>query len=156
MDIFEFIKIDPANTKVHLAVKNIKSKTDVDPLQAYFEGDFKLWQERQSQKNFGCKYILSLIKKPNSNEWLFVGVYRVKNVKKGTISNYLYETELCDNGKEFKGRLIVDYQKTARNSYLYGDKVEQLCRISAILSDKLICAKFENFWDMLIKRYELE
>jgi len=156
MNTFEFLKLDSSKTKVHLAVENKSIDIDADPMEAYFEGSFKEWQERQSRKNFGREYILSLIKRSLADEWLFAGVFRVKDVKEGLESKYLYETQLCENGENFIGRLLVGHQRNGRNSYLNGENIEHNCRISAILSNKLVCAEFESFKQVLLKRYELE
>ncbi len=42
--------------KIHCAAGK-----DDSPLEAFFEGRFKSWQEHQSQQNFRCDEIISLI-----------------------------------------------------------------------------------------------
>jgi len=49
------------------------------PLDAFFDGRWKWWQEQQNQKNFECDQILSLIHLGGSR-WLFAGVYEVLGV----------------------------------------------------------------------------
>ena len=135
MNTFEFLKLDSSKTKVHLAVQNKLYGDEGDPIKAYFEGNFKEFQEQQSRKNFEREFILSLIKRSIADEWLFAGVYIVIDVKEGVNNKYKYETQLCKNGEDFIGRLIVGHQRQGRNSYLNGENIEHSCFISAILSN---------------------
>ena len=72
MKLYEILKIDPTEVKVHLAQSN---RPDDSPLDAYFAEKFKEWQENQTQRNFERKFILSLIRLNRDDLWLFVGVY---------------------------------------------------------------------------------
>ena len=76
-------------------------------------------QENQTQKNFERKFILSLIYW-NKDEWLFAGIYESLSVKEvNGICKYKYETKLTNIAEEFIGKLIVDFKKDFRASYLY-------------------------------------
>lgn len=76
-------------------------------------------QENQTQKNFERKFILSLIYW-NKDEWLFAGIYESLSVKEANgICKYKYETKLTNIAEEFFGKLIVDFKKDFRASYLY-------------------------------------
>ncbi len=55
------------NTKIHFA---IGAKIKHEPLYEFYKGNFKERQERQNNKNFERKFILSLIYY-KSNERLF-------------------------------------------------------------------------------------
>jgi len=46
------------------------------PLEAFFDGNFKEWQEHQNQRNFNCEKIVSLIFL-HGDKWLFAGIYTV-------------------------------------------------------------------------------
>ena len=64
---------------VHLGAYKITARTDNNrsgwrPLEAYYTGNFEVGQSEQSQKNFECDYVLSLINLGDSKHWLFVGV----------------------------------------------------------------------------------
>jgi hypothetical protein len=50
--------IDPKKSKIHLAVHN----GEEDPLDVFFAGRFKAWQESQKRLNFRHERIVSLIK----------------------------------------------------------------------------------------------
>ena len=77
----------PEKYKVHLA---IGANDKYDPLNAFWSGNFKDWQERQNQKNFEREFILSLIYF-NASEWLFAGIFERLNVRK--MKNYFkYKT----------------------------------------------------------------
>ena len=85
---------------------------------AFLEGNFKNWQENQNQKNFERKYILSLIYL-NKDEWLFAGIYESISVTEvNDKCKYKYETRLLDIANEFIGRLVIDFKKDFRASYL--------------------------------------
>ncbi len=51
------VAVDEVNLKVHLACWNGKE----DPINGYYAGVFKEWQEEQTRKNFECAQVLSLI-----------------------------------------------------------------------------------------------
>ena len=91
-----------------------------EPKYAFLEGNFKNWQENQSQKNFGRKYILSLIYW-NKDEWLFAGIYESVSVSEEN-SKYKYETCLLNVANEFIGKLIINFKKDFRASYLRLEK----------------------------------
>ena len=63
--------LDLVDFKIHCA-----TGSEWAPLDAYFEGRFKEWQEHQTQKNFECEHGVSLIHL-RSSEWLFAGVWSV-------------------------------------------------------------------------------
>lgn len=75
MNIFDLINISPKDCKVHFA----KHNGEEDPLDIYFDGNFKEWQETQNNNNFTLKYILGLIRYQRPDLWLFSGLYEVKN-----------------------------------------------------------------------------
>ena len=82
-------------------------------------GKFKAWQDRQGNKNFEKKYILSLIRL-NNEEWLFAGIYRSYGCiphKEGRRSWFQYKTKLLDEGSDLIGKVIVGFKRTFRQSY---------------------------------------
>lgn len=106
-------EVNRSSYKVHLA-----TGAEYPPLEAFFAGSFKQWQEDQAQRNFECEHVVPLIAL-HSNKWLFAGVYRVLDheVKNGRC---IYSTELLSGQDELIGRLIVQHQRTSRASYLWG------------------------------------
>ena len=114
-DMIPFIEEHKKEIKVHCA---IGTKDIYDHLYAFERGEFKDWQEHQTKKNFGRKYILSLIYY-GKDEWLFEGVYKSLNVKDHpNKKGFLYDTEQTEIGKEYIGKAVVLFKKTFRQSYL--------------------------------------
>ena len=64
-DLIRLSGITLGHYKIHCATGKKTS-----PLEAFFEGKFKEWQESQNQRNFQCDQILSLIH-IHRNKWLF-------------------------------------------------------------------------------------
>ncbi len=64
IDLISMAGIKLFDYKIHCATGK-----DHPPLDVYFAGTFKKWQEQQTQKNFQCKHVLSLIHLEN-NCWL--------------------------------------------------------------------------------------
>jgi len=115
IDFFELKRTEIKETKIHFATGE---KNNREAFDEFIKGTFKEWQEKQTKKNFPRKFILALIYL-SPGEWLFGGIYRVisfeeTNKKKEKIK---YFTELTDKGKEFLGRLIIDFKKGFRISY---------------------------------------
>ena len=125
MDISQLIPFlieNEKDIKIHCAMGNAeKGKSKLEPLFEFSKGKFKEWQEGQNQKNFERNYILSIIY-INKNEWLYAGIYKCLDVKQATKNNgkiyYLYKTELLNYGKDLIGKLIVNFEKDFRASYL--------------------------------------
>lgn len=113
------IRIDnPGRYKGHFAVLNDKS---VEPLDEFVEDKdyWKRWQEYRPKKKksdvyidcFSKDFIFSFMRfYPRGNEyWLFGGIWKI--IKR----NNRYKVELCDRGKEFIGRLLVQYKYGKKN-----------------------------------------
>jgi hypothetical protein len=114
-EILGIAEKDYAKYKIHLAKPDRIDKKE--PLLLYYksEQDFKEFQERQSDKNFGGEgtKILSFIrydeKKPN--KFFFVGVYEVISfILIGGGYPYKYETKKCEDANEYIGKLVVSYK----------------------------------------------
>ena len=114
-ELIPFLAENQKEIKIHCAT----GRDDLyAPKYAFQKGQFKEWQEEQTQKNFERKYILSLIYW-GKNEWLYAGVYESLSVKKVSgICKYRYKTKLTNVAKEFIGKLIVEFKKDFRASYL--------------------------------------
>lgn len=152
MTIFDLLNVDPIETKIHLAVFN-----GIDnPLDVYFDDSFKEWQEHQSRKNFQRKYICSLIELPGDYLWLFGGIYESNDIKKSEKSGYVYETNLTSIGEDFRGRLIIQYKRPSRNSYLNGETIERLALVYEVKPEPLSFSEFESFKEVQLTRNQLE
>lgn len=105
------IDVNMESYKVHLATGT--------PLEAFFRGEFKEWQEYQTRKNFPCEMVISLIEL-RKNKWLFAGVYKILGYKKVSDKHIDYSTELLAGQNELIGRVIVDHKRAGRPTYLKG------------------------------------
>lgn len=118
LDVLGITENEIPDYKVHFATGE---SDKLKPYKKFLIGAFKEWQERQTNKNFSRKYILSLIYY-DKNKWLFGGVYEVVSpepelIKEGDRSLWKYETELVNRQTDLIGRIIVGYKKEFRASY---------------------------------------
>jgi hypothetical protein len=125
--------------KVHFATGTKNN----NPLIAFFNNNFKEWQEWQTKRNFERDYILSFIYY-EPNQWLFAGIYKSISCQYKT-DHYDYDTELLDIGKEYIGRLIVTYKKEFRASYLILEKHYKNFFVSEILKERIAVMKFQGY-----------
>jgi hypothetical protein len=150
MNIIQLLNFQPDyinNTKIHFAI----APTDkFEPLYAYYRGEFKEWQENQTNKNFEREFILSLIYY-SKDEWLFAGIYKRKSVKKINNKKFQYKTELTDLGSEYIGRLIVKFNKTFRQSYTLFENHYNQISILEILREKVSFERFPGYENVKIK-----
>jgi len=83
--------------------------------------NLKNGKKAKIKKNFERKYILSIIF-INKNEWLFAGIYKCLSIKEAKKESgkiyYIYKTELLEYGNELIGKLIINFEKDFRASYL--------------------------------------
>ena len=155
MKIFDLLKIDPKETKVHLAAHN----GIVNPLDVYLdeESKFKKWQEHQNRKNFERRYILSLIQMPGNSLWLFVGIYKSNSVQKSKDQkSFYYTTELTDIAEDLRGRLIIKHVRSGRNSYRNGDGLVDSAHLYEIKSDRVMFSIFKSYKEIFLTRGKLE
>lgn len=118
LDVLGITENQIPDYKVHFATGE---SDKLKPYKKFLIGAFKEWQERQTNKNFWRKYILSLIYY-DKNKWLFGGVYEVVSpepelIKEVDRSLWKYETELVNRQTDLIGRIIVGYKKEFRASY---------------------------------------
>lgn len=144
VDLIEQSGIALGDFKIHCAIDNKRS--DWRPLQAYFTGLFELGQSQQSQKNFECDKIVSLINLGNSKRWLYVGTYHVDGVSDAPDRNgFVYKLTRILGLEHLDGRAIVDFPKTFRASYLVGQNYRESLVVSSIREEKLSIADFPGF-----------
>lgn len=135
--------------KIHFA---IGAKERLEPLYAFYRGEFKDWQEGQTKKNFEREYILSLIHF-RKDEWLFAGIYKKISVQ-SKLNGYIYKTELLDISSELIGRLVVKYEKNFRQSYPYFENCIENFELIEILRERYTVEPFPGYENVKIK-YEL-
>ena len=110
---------DFCNYKVHFATGSNDKKA---PYNAFLVDEFKEWQERQTNKNFGRDYILSLIY-CDKDIWMFGGIYKVLPVtpipieRENGWKGWKYETEIIARATDYIGRVFFRYKKEFRASY---------------------------------------
>jgi len=133
------IPLDLDSYKIHLATGN-----NPTPLEAFFKGEFKKWQEYQTRGNFTREMVVGLIAL-SSNQWLFAGVYRVIDHQKKSARHVAYRTELLHGQDDIIGRLIVEHTRVGRASYLIGTKDGGNFYVGAIREKKLSVNEFPGY-----------
>lgn len=118
VDLFNINEADYTSYKLHFAIGR-DEKTE--PYNKFLIGQFKEWQEHQTQKNWTRKYIISLIYY-SKDLWLYGGVYEVLPVKPtevvdGEWHGWKYETKLLDVHNDLIGRAVFYFKKEFRASY---------------------------------------
>jgi len=136
--------VDLGHYKIHCAIDNKRSEWR--PLEQYYCGTFELGQSQQSQMNFQCENIVSLINLSNSRRWLYVGVYRVAGVQDASdFDGFVYDLKRLPSLEHLDGRTIVDFTKDFRASYLVGTKYEEQLIVNSILPERMSISDFPGF-----------
>lgn len=144
IDLIEQSGVVLGDFKIHCAIDNKRSEWR--PLQAYFAGTFERGQSQQSQKNFECDNVVSLINISNSRRWLYVGTYRVDGVRAATGWNgFIYKLTRIPGLEHLDGRATIEFPKSFRASYLIGHKHRDSLVVSSIREEKLSIADFPGF-----------
>lgn len=145
------VHIKPDDQKIHLACWNGREH----PIDAYYAGRFKEWQEEQGKHNFRGEQILSLIDLGNSN-WLFAGVYKVVGFKAQPQKKppFLYQTRLLPGQEEMIGKIIVHYERD-RASYIW-HRTDVVLTILEIRRDKMTIGDFPGYKSVVISHATLK
>ncbi|MFL7024275.1 GIY-YIG nuclease family protein [Enterovibrio norvegicus] len=158
MELFPFLRaldenLVPASVKLHMAVWNGRD----NPLDVYLSGKFEEWQSWQTKRNFERKYIVSLIQLPNSRRWILAGVYKSLSSKKAEGSKYYrYTTSELTDFESITGRVIVDFKRTGRASYLKAENWHDKMTISEVLSEKMAVKDFTAYNSTSIDKSTLD
>jgi len=148
LDLISMAGVALEKYKIHCATGVIKP-----PLEAFFDGKFKEWQEFQRNRNFQCDQIVSLIHL-GRNKWLFAGVFLVEGVsgehndKRGRY--FLYKTTEMHGLEHLVGRAIVKFEKKFRASYLKGAKYGDELVVTEIRDQKMSVGDFPGYNGVLI------
>ncbi len=144
------VTFNAENTKVHLACWD----GHIDPLDAFFAGQFQGWQEHQSKRNFDCAHVLSLIDLKKSR-WLFAGVYDVlsRGAQPARPEHYLYVTQPRPGIEEWIGRVIVEHVRT-RASYIWL-RPEIKLPLLEIRAQRMTVGEFPGYNAVLIRHATL-
>ena len=147
LDLINLAGLSLNRFKIHCAT----GKNQV-PLEAFFDGKFKEWQEYQNQHNFQCDEIISLIYL-SGDKWLFAGIFAVLGVKerkKGNKKLFQYSTEEQKGVKHLTGRVIVQFEKNFRASYLKGEKYSDNLLVSEIREQRMSVGDFPGYNSVLL------
>jgi hypothetical protein len=154
IDLIELAGIKLHDFKIHCATGSNQNP----PLEAFFNGTFKHWQEEQNQKNFQCKHILSLIYL-EGDQWLFAGIYAVNGVKPGNWKDtpcYLYATEEVSGLNHLTGKVIVQFKKAFRASYLRGLKHVDHLLVAELRNKCMTIGDFPDYKSVLLSYRKLQ
>lgn len=147
MDLFKLLQtfqIDftPSSIKIHLAIWNGFEK----PLDVYLAGEFEEWQSLQNKRNFGRKHIISLVQLSEPDKWLFAGAYESHGHEYIEDSKtYKYETTELASFSELAGRLVVQFKRSGRASYLLAENWADQMLVSEIRPEKMVVDGFKSF-----------
>ena len=147
------IGFDAEDLKIQLACYNQREH----PIEVFYDGKFKQWQERQGQQNFKCSHVISLIDFGKSN-WLFAGVYQILGCKPHPAfkGDFLYSTKLLPKQDNLIGRIIVHHNRGGvRASYLWNKK-EIALTISEILPTKQTIDEFIGYNLVILSHAKLK
>lgn len=149
MKLCEILHLDSSffkNTKVHFAYPcgpELKDK----PIYQFTSGGFKEWQECQNARNFGRKYILSLIK-IGKGEWLFAGIYESLGcvpLEDVNLGKFKYTTRLTDKGEDLIGRAVIRHLLKGKMAIRNGENCNDGLDICEIKRDKVTLEPFTSF-----------
>lgn len=147
IDLLDLAGVSLGKYKLHCATGAPNT-----PLEAFFDGKFKEWQEYQTQLNFQCDHIVSLIHL-RGDRWLFAGVWEVNSVKprtEGERSWFQYSTSEVDGLGHLTGQAILSFKKDFRASYLIGPKYIDKVTVLEILEQRMSIGNFPGYNSVLI------
>lgn len=142
IDILRIAGVHLNSYKIHCATGK-----ENPPLEAFFDGRFKAWQEYQNQQNFKCDEIVSLIHL-HEDKWLFAGIYQVlgvKHRKEGEKNWYEYGTKEMSGLDHLVGRVVVQFRKRFIAAYLIGPKYIDKLLVSEIREKRMRIADFPGY-----------
>ena len=157
IDLVTFLKaadvaVDASSLKVHLACWTGQD----DPLDIFHAGKFAEWQECQGRKNFECSQVIGLVDKAQGR-WLFAGVYEILGcrVNSGRRPPVRYRTQLLPGQDDWIGRIIVQHNRTGRNSYRVWKPGLELTLLE-ILRKKEVMGEFPGYKSVVLSYSQLK
>ncbi len=147
-DLINLTGVRLGNFKIHCATGE-----DPTPLEAFYSGEFKEWQEYQTNPNFKCDNILSLISM-GGNIWLFAGIFKVNGYEEWSSrhskdwwfkNNYRYYTKELKGLEDLAGKAVISFEKNFRNSYLVGENHIDLLLVKEIKPERQNFGDFPGF-----------
>ena len=145
----------PEDSKIHLATWNGAE----NPLDVYLGGDFDEWQSWQTKRNFERKYVVSLIALPQTDQWLFAGVYRSHGAEwreePGGSECYYYNLERDRACDELAGRMVLAFTRSGRQSYLNAENWAGDVDLAQVYAEPLAIGDFPGYRAVDLSRDEL-
>lgn len=138
MDLIRLAGLTIGKFKIHCATGE-----DPTPLEAFYDGKFKKWQEYQTKRNFECEHIISLISLEGS-DWLFAGVYKVHGVQPWSF-DFKYSTSEVSGLEHLAGRAIIEFNKQFRASYLNGERYADSLIVKEIKPERQLFGDFPGY-----------
>ncbi len=142
LDLIRLEGLELHNYKIHCATGTLSS-----PLEEFYAGEFKKWQEYQNQQNFKCDQILSIIHL-GGTDWLFAGIFHVDGVTKKSKNDktwFEYMTTELPGLESLTGRVIVSFNKDFRNSYIWGEKYGTSLFVKEIKKERMTIGDFPGY-----------
>ena len=147
--------VTPGGSKLHLASWNGVE----DPLDVFLCGHFEGWQSWQSKKNFERAYIVSLIKLPARDRWLFAGCYRRLGrtwVEKPAPAHWSYQTSEVAGSAPLSGRIVVGFSRIGRASYLVAERWAPKLEVRSVLEQRMAVSDFPGYPSVLLPKPTLD
>lgn len=142
IDLVSLANITLKRFKIHCATGR-----NPTPIEAFYDGKFKQWQEYQNRRNFQCDRVLSLIHLGGS-DWLFAGVFdvvRVEPQSNGQKSWFQYTTSEVSGLEHLVGRVIITFRRKFRASYLKGPRYGEALIVKEILAERHSIGEFPGY-----------
>lgn len=158
MQVFDLIKLlykefEPSKTKIHLATWNGKES----PLDVYLAGEFDEWQKRQTRRNFERDFVISLVGLPTPNKWLFTGLFKSSGASwNEEKKRYYYSLEQIQSCNELNGRLVADFSRPGRQSYLLSENWGAQILLDEILPERLRIKAFPGYKAIDLSKQEID
>ena len=142
MDLIFLAGLKIGKFKIHFA-----TGVNPTPLEAFYDGEFKTWQEGQNKRNFECDHILSLIHL-GGVDWLFAGIYKVNGVQQKSNnekSGFEYSTSELPGLDHLTGKAIIIFNKNFRASYLKSERYANSLMVKEIKPERQSIGDFPGF-----------
>ena len=139
IELIQLAGVRLGSYKIHLAKSN-----ENDPINFFYAGTFKKWQEEQTQKNFECEQVISLIS-IEKGQWLFAGVWAINGQPKKNRDYWLYQTTEVLGLEHLAGRVIVSFHRTFRQSYLRGESYGSKLLVHEIRPERISVEDFPGY-----------
>ena len=152
MNILDFITmmnpdVLPENSKLHLASRDNENK---NPYDEYISGRFNEWQRWQTRRNFEREYVISMISLTEADQWLFAGVFSSSSPERRFYPDtpyelYYYNLTEDPSSTELSGRLVLNFKRPSRQSYLMTEKWYKQITLAEIYPKPLTIGEFPGF-----------